>query len=283
VARAAVKAKQQARAKAQPTKHARARGRRRHAGGGNPNQQLFFMKLRRRQKWVFFALAVVFAATFAGVGVGSGSGGLDQLYSGLFGGGGSSISKAQAEVKTDPAKGYRDLARAYEANGDTSSAISALQSYVGVKKRDASAWTELGGLQLSQGQTFAAQYQQAQTTAQSADPSQAFQPSGSLAQIFSANPAQQATSQQVTALLTQLSQQMTTAYSGAMTSYQTAARLQPHDAQAQFELANAAQLAGQYTVELGALKHYLVLNPHSPYRKRFEHLIKQLSPAKPKH
>ena len=140
MARAAVRAKQQAKAKAQqPAKPARARGRRRHAGGGNPNQQLFFVRLRRGQKWLYALLAVVFAVTFAGVGVGSGGGGLSQLYTGLFGGGGSSVSKAQREVAKNPAKGYRDLATAYESNGNNAQAITSLQSYVSVKKKDADA------------------------------------------------------------------------------------------------------------------------------------------------
>jgi hypothetical protein len=62
MARAAVKAKQQAKAKAAQPAKTRARGRRRHSGGGNPNQDLFFVRLRRHQKWVYAALAVVFAA-----------------------------------------------------------------------------------------------------------------------------------------------------------------------------------------------------------------------------
>ena len=111
MARAAVKAKQQATAKAQASARARARGRRKHSGGGNPNQDLFFTRLRRRQKWVYMALAIIFAATFVGVGVGSGSGaGLDQLYSGIFGGSGDQVSKAKDEIKKNPAKGYLDLA-----------------------------------------------------------------------------------------------------------------------------------------------------------------------------
>src|SRR6201987_2412644 len=106
--RAAGKAKQQATAKAQATARARARGRRRHSGGGNPNQELFFVRLRRHQKGVYAGLAVVFRLSFVLVGVGSGGGGgLSQLYNGLFGGsGGTSISKAQAEIKTNPTKGY---------------------------------------------------------------------------------------------------------------------------------------------------------------------------------
>ena len=144
MARGAVKAKQAqqdqkpergaAAAKAQP------RGRKRHASGGNPNQQLFFSRMRRRAKPIYFILAVLFALTFAFLGVGSGgNSGLDQLFNGLniFGGGGTSVSKAQKEVQkhpTDP-KGFRDLATAYEAKGDTASAISALQQYMTPRSR----------------------------------------------------------------------------------------------------------------------------------------------------
>src|SRR3954452_20272696 len=126
MARAAVKAKQAAKAKAKPKAAARPHGRRKHAAGGNPNQQLFFMRLRRQAKWVYVLLAVLFAITFAFLGVGSGTNGLDQLFSGLnfFGGGGPSVSKAKKPIRDHPneAKGFRDLATAYEAKGDTADA-----------------------------------------------------------------------------------------------------------------------------------------------------------------
>ena len=133
MARAAVTAKQQA-AKAQ-AKATRPRGKRRHSGGGNPNQELFFVRLRRHQKWVYAVLAVVFAFSFVLVGVGSGTGGgLNQLFNGIFsGGGGSSVSKAQDLVKKDPAKGYRALATAYETNGDNPQAMTAIKHYLVLK------------------------------------------------------------------------------------------------------------------------------------------------------
>src|SRR5436190_4458222 len=125
MARAAVKAKQQAqRAKGGAAANkARPHGRRRHAAGGNPNQDLFFIRLRRSAKPVYVLLAVLFAITFAFLGVGSGSSGLDQLFSNLniFGGGnGKSVSGAQKEIQKHPnaPTGYRDLATAYEAKGD---------------------------------------------------------------------------------------------------------------------------------------------------------------------
>ena len=131
MARAAVKAKQAQKKAAQPAKAAPRRqgSRRKHAGGGNPNQQLFFMRLRRKAKPAYLVLAVLFAITFALLGVGSGTnGGLDQLFSGMniFSGGGNPVSKAQKEIKAHPnsAKGYRDLATAYEGKGDTVNAVT---------------------------------------------------------------------------------------------------------------------------------------------------------------
>src|SRR3954463_2204872 len=127
MARAAVKAKQQAKAKqAQPQKGAarRGRGRRGHASGGNPNQQLFFVRMRKSAKPVYVILAVLFAITFAFLGVGSGTnGGLDQLFSNLniFKKDSASVSAAQDSVKKHPSDpdAYRKLATAYTAKGNT--------------------------------------------------------------------------------------------------------------------------------------------------------------------
>jgi Tfp pilus assembly protein PilF len=268
VARAAVKAKQQAKAKSQPAKTARARGRRRHSGGGNPNQQLFFTRL---------LLAIVFAATFAGVGIGSGTGGLQQLYSGLFGGSGDAVAKAKAEIDKHPAKGWLDLARAYETKSDNTNAIAALHSYLDLRRRDAVVWAELGSLEQSQAQTYATQYQQAQQAAQLADPSAAFQPSGPLATAAGSNPAFSATSQQSTPVITQLYQQATGALKAAVDAYQHAVKIQPHNPSAQLQLAGSAQTAGNTAVALNAYKSYLKLAPHSPQRALVEQQIKQLS------
>jgi tetratricopeptide (TPR) repeat protein len=280
MARAAVKAKQQAaKAKAQPTR-SRARGRRRHRGGGNPNQQLFFVRLRRGQRWLYALLAVVFALTFAGVGVGSGTGGLSQLYSGLFGAGGDAVSKAKSEIKKNPAQGYRDLATAYETKGDMAQAMSALRSYLNLNKRDANVWSELGGLELSQAQTYGTQFQQAQQSAQLADPSQAFQPSsGTLAQAIGPNAAYQGASQQATSATSALSQQATASMAASETAYKKAAKIQPRSGAAQQQLAVAAENAGDYKLALTALRRFLKLSPNAPGKGQIKSQIKQLEKA----
>jgi hypothetical protein len=282
MARAAVKAKQQAKAKAHPSKAARKRGRRGHSGGGSANQDLFFVRLRRRQKWIYAFLAVIFAVTFAGVGVGSGNGGgLDQLYSGLFGGGGSSVSKAQDEIKKHPAKGYRDLATAYETKGDNAGAVTALQSYLALKKKDADVWAELGSLELTQAQTAGTQYQAAQQASQLADPSAAFLPGGTLAQAVGTNAAYQNAAQQASTQTSALYTQFTTSLSGAVKDYQQVTKIRPHSSTAFEELATVATNAGSAQVALDAWKQVLKLDPHTAQRKQIEQQIKQLQKSLP--
>jgi tetratricopeptide (TPR) repeat protein len=285
MARAAVKAKQQAQKKAaQPAKPVRS-GRRRHAAGGNPNQQLFFIRMRRNAKPVYLVLAVLFGITFAFLGVGSGTnGGLDQLFSGLnfFSSSGTSVSKAQKEIKDHPnvAKGYRDLATAYEGKGDSLNAISALQQYTVQKPKDAAAWSELGGLQFNQAQSFLAAYQAANTDRQLAAPSAAFLPTGKLGQGIGTNQIEQAAASQVDATVQDLQSRTQLAYTSAVGSYQKAAELQPNNSNAWFQLAQTAQSAGDVTNAVKGYKRYLKLNPNSTSAPQIRQLIKQLAPAK---
>jgi tetratricopeptide (TPR) repeat protein len=275
MARAAVKAKQQAKA-AQPAK-ARARGRRRHSGGGNPNQDLFFVRLRRHQKWVYALLAVVFAFSFVLVGVGSGSGGLSGLWTGIFGGGGgTSISKAQDEVRKDPVKGYPQLAIAYEQKGDLKNAIEALKSYLVIRKKDAATWATLGGLEMSQGSKYATQYQNAQQAAQTADPSAPFMPSGTLGSAVGQNPTYAGASQDAATRTSLFYQKATGAYGDAVTHYQRASALRPKNTSYLLQLATAAQNAGNTKVTVNALKRYLKVDPNAPQKKQIEKEIKAL-------
>jgi tetratricopeptide (TPR) repeat protein len=286
MARAAVKAKQAQRAKAAPPKQ-RQSGRRRHASGGNPNQDLFFIKIRRKQRWVFALLAGLFAITFAFLGVGSGSQGLDQLFNNIniFGGHhGPSVSSAQKEIQKHPtsSKGYRDLATAFEAKGDTGQAITALQQYTGMRPKDAAAWSELAGLQATQAQSYLSDYQNAYTAMQLASPSQSFVPTtGKLAPVFS-NPIENAQRTSMQSSVTDLQQKVSLAYNGAVGSWQHVVGLQPKNLNAWFQLAQAAQTAGDTTTAVSAYKKYLKLNPSSTSAPQIRAIIKQLSPAPPK-
>jgi Flp pilus assembly protein TadD len=284
MARAAVKAKQAQRKAAQPSKAPRRAGggRRRHAGGGNPNQQLFFSRLRRRAKLAYAALAVLFAVTFAFLGIGSGSAGLQDLFKNIniFSSSGTSISKALKDVEKHPndPKPLRSLAIAYESKGDTVEAISTLQQYLVLKPKDAKTWSELGGLQLSNAQTFATQYQAVAANEQLAAPSTVFAPSSAspLGKALGTNPIETAAASELNSSLGELSQKASLGYSNAVASFQKVASLQPNDANAQFQLAEVAQQTGNTSVAIGAYKKYLKLNPNSPSASQIRRLIKQL-------
>jgi tetratricopeptide (TPR) repeat protein len=282
MARAAVKAKAKTQAAKPAPRRARA-GRRRHAGGGNPNQQLFFMRLRRQAKWVYVLLAVLFAITFAFLGVGSGTSGLDQLFQGLniFHSSGNSVSKAQKYIDSHPndPKGFRDLATAYESKGETAGAIAALQQYTSLSPKAAAAWSELAGLQATQAQSDIQQYQVAYANRQLLAPSQSFLPTGKLGQALGTNKVEQVASQQADTTVQASQTRAETALTGAVSSYEKVTKLTPKDSNAWFQLAQAAQQAGNYTVAVKAYKRYLVLNPNSTSKSQIEQLIKQLAPA----
>ena len=102
--------------------------------------------------------------------------------------------------------------------------------------------------------------------------------SGPLANVFK-NPIEQAASDSAGTGVSTLYQQAISAYQGSLASFQAVAKLRPNDPNAQFQVANAAQSAGNYPVAVTALKKYLKLNPATPQRAQVLALIKQLSPA----
>ncbi|HEY2073310.1 MAG TPA: tetratricopeptide repeat protein [Gaiellaceae bacterium] len=283
MARAAVKAKQAQKAKAQPAQKARARGRRKHASGGNPNQQLFFVRMRRRAKPAYFILAFLFAVTFAFLGVGSGSGGLSQLFNNLniFHHSGTSVSTALKAVDKHPndPTALRSLVTAYEANGDTALAVSALQQYTALRPKDAKAFTELAGLQMTNAQNLLVSYQDAYANEQLAAPSQGLLPSSTspVGKALGTNPVEQAAATSVNANVSDLAQRVQLASSDAVASYQKVADLEPANANAQFQLAQAAQQTGDTTSAVAAYKRYLKLSPGGTTAAQVRALIKQLT------
>ncbi|HLX21323.1 MAG TPA: hypothetical protein VKR23_14330 [Gaiellaceae bacterium] len=286
MARAAVKAKQAQAAqssKAQPTK-ARPHGRRKHASGGNPNQQLFFVRMRRRAKPMYYLLAALFAITFVFLGVGSGTnGGLDQLFNNLniFHHSGTSVSGALKATEKNPKdpKGFRDLATAYESKNDTLGAIGALQQYTALRPKAVAEWSELGGLEMTNAQALLTEYQDAYTAEQLAAPSQVLSPTSNnpLTKALGTNPIEKVASTGINTEVSTVAQSIEEAYSGAVSAYQTAAKLQPTNANAQFQLAQAAQTANDTSVAVAAYKKFLKLNPDSSTASQVRQLIKQLS------
>jgi len=275
MARAAVKAKQAAHPKPKP------HGRRKHAGGGNPNQQLFFVRMRRSAKPMYLILAVLFAVTFAFLGVGSGSSGLESLFSNLnIFHHGTSISSAQKRTQKHPndPKAWRALATAYEGKSDTASAITALQQYTTLRPKDAAAYNELAGLQVTQAQGFLAQYQNAYTNAQLAAPSALITPNATskLGKALGTNPIEQAAATQQNATANGLYQQVQLAYSNAVSAYQRVANLKPGQASAWLQLGETARQSGDAKTAISAYRRFLKLNTDPSVAAQVKTLIKQL-------
>ena len=246
MARAAVRAKQAQAAQAQAAVKP-SRKQRKHASGGNPNQDLFFSRLRRRQKWVFAALAIVFAISFVALGVGSGNGsGLESLYNSILGTGSNPVGQAQGEIKTNPTKGYKDLANAYVTQNNLTAAVGALQSYLKLKKNDSAVWEQLGQYQKQLGDTAAGQYRQAIEAGQLQAPGSVFQPTGALAGQLGSNPIDEYYAQQSQAVTQPLLQKAIAAYRASLLALQNAAKYASPSVRPQMVLlaASAAQLAG---------------------------------------
>jgi Flp pilus assembly protein TadD len=285
MARAAAKGGRRARPDARSAQK-RPRGRRNLS---TAEQNLFFSKLRRSAKWAYVLLAVVFAGTFAFLGVGSGNSGLDQLFNNIFhgGSGGTSISKAQKEIAKHPrdAKGYRDLASAYEAKGQTDNAISALEQYTALKPKDETALADLAGLQGSQATDLSKQYQTISQQQQDTQVGQTFGPSSNstLGKALGTDPLTSAVQTSVSNQSSTVYGQLQAAYAGELATYQKLEKLRPNDSSTVLQVAQTAEQAQNTTVAVAAYKRYLKLEPGSPYAAQVKARIKQLQPppAKP--
>ena len=92
-----------------------------------------------------------FGLGFVGFGVGAGGVGVGDIFRGSGGTGAQSVSDARGETEDRPrdAEAWRDLATAYETEGDTAEAVAALDTAVELAPRDASSLRRLAGLRLA--------------------------------------------------------------------------------------------------------------------------------------
>jgi Flp pilus assembly protein TadD len=253
-------------------------------------EQLFFQRLRVHAKWAFVLLALVFGLGFVFLGIGSGSNGITDALQSAFnfgkGGGGTSISSLEHKTQKHPldAQAWRDLATAYETKHRTDDAVRALSRYVGLKPKDSSALAELANEYTTQSQTFASQYQQSQQSSSSiAVPGAVFGPSATsaLGKAYSGSLKDPIAA----AVQTKTSTEQSTAYANYQTAqknaeqtYQKLVKLTPNDANAQLQLGQAAQSAGDTAAAITAYKKFLKLSPHDTYAPQVKAALKQLEP-----
>jgi tetratricopeptide (TPR) repeat protein len=264
------------------------------AGSGGVQQYedtLFFSRLRAHAKWVFVLLAIVFAGGFVFLGVGSGSSGLGDLLQGnwgdLFGSGSGSSAQVKADrdkVKKNPKDwaAYRDLASALAADGKLDEAITTLEG-VRVRQPKKSAdygdtLTQLAGLYLRKASDARDRAGQIQVSAPTTAATGTFgpDPSSKLGQALQSDPITQAVQTDVNGKLSDVYDDMTSAFTSAVSVYKAVAEVTPNDPGVQFALAQTAEQAADTKTALAAYQRFLELAPDDPTAPAIKQRIKQL-------
>jgi tetratricopeptide (TPR) repeat protein len=257
-------------------KAAKQQTRRRQTAARRPptvEQTMFFPRLRRQAKWVFVFLAFVFAAGFVFFGVGSGSTGIGDLLRGnfnLLGSGGSKASsgvqKALKQTRDHPndPNAWNTLATAYQTDGKTAEATTALEHYLKLRPNDVQTLQRVAG------------YYETVATNKDADArnlaAQAPLQYANVIGVSSASQLGQVLGQdQITQ---QLSQQVNTDFAASSAAlrkdeqlYQRIAKLQPNDVNTQFHLAQLADFLRDTKVALAAYLKVVKLAPSDPSAK----------------
>ena len=246
---------------------------------------MFFPKLRRQAKWVFVFLALVFALGFVIFGVGSGGGiGLGDL----FNSGGSSKqtaseSKAREQIKKNPnnAQAYQDLANALQTKGDLRGAAAALTTYTRLRPKNAEALTSLAGLYTAMGTRLQPDITEAQQESQvNAFPTAVDTGLQVRNQsVVGANAIFQSLTDRTNTRLNTLYQQQQDDYGNAEKVTKRLVALNPKDANAQLNLGQAAQSAGDTTTAIAAYRKFIKLAPDDPTVALVKQQIKALRQA----
>lgn len=239
------------------------------SGGQRYEDTLFFNRIRKQAKWVFVLLILAFGLGFVLFGVGSSDlGGLSDIFNGIGGSGNGtpSIEKPLKRTQENPkdAQAWNDLASAYDLKGDYASAIPAWEAYVKLRPKDADGLTRLG---TDYEQQFAAQTDDAILAQQEAQSAVATSfgppPTSPLGRALAStpDPIGSAISESAnTRFNTALSARQATA-TQLVGVYLKLGKVQPTDSGTQFQLAQAAENAGNTETAVAAYRQFLKLAP----------------------
>jgi tetratricopeptide (TPR) repeat protein len=242
---------------------------------------MFFPKLRRHAKWVFVFLALVFGLGFVGFGVGAGGVGVGDILRDAGGSsGGVSVSDARKRTEKDPkdAQAFRDLATALQTEGQIDEAIVALDAYLALRPKDASALRELAGLHL-------AVAREQQQTSQVAQARGAYLGVGAVSgpqldlgggQTLGADPISSAVSSVTSRQSTEALTKAQAAYKAALDAYARLQTVSPDDPSVLLELAPVAIDAGELGKAIAAYERYLKLAPDDSNAPLVRQQLKQL-------
>jgi tetratricopeptide (TPR) repeat protein len=231
---------------------------------------------------VFVLLILVFGLGFVVFGVGSSSLGLGDIFNGVRSGGGNpSIDKPLKATQKNPkdATAWKDLATAYDAKGDFTSALPAWQQYTQLRPKDTDGLNSLAQDYTQQLQAQSTEAQNAQLAAQQAQGGTLQPPTstplgkalGSLSDPIGELSSTAASTQYQEALS---AFQQTAA--GLVATYQKLAKLQPNEPGVQLQLAQIAENVGDTLVAIDAYKRFLKIAPDDASAPQAKARIKAL-------
>jgi tetratricopeptide (TPR) repeat protein len=251
-------------------------------------QTMFFPRLRRQAKWVFVFLALVFAVGFVAFGVGSGSSGISDILRGnFFGGGGTSTSslvkQKQKQIAQNPKdiSAYLDLAGLYQQDQDETKALATLSRAEQVAPRNFDVLNRIAGIYSGQAELERQAAQNAQIVYfESTVSPPGLDPSSTLGQAISSDPY----SDVLKTRANEAYSKMVSAFTKAETAYKklvTAAAGTSQEANAQLQLAGAAQISGDTTTAVNAYTRFLKIAPDSPNALAVRQTLEQLKASLP--
>jgi len=240
---------------------------------------MFFPRLRRHAKWMFLFLALAFGLGFVGFGVGAGGVGVGDVFRDAAGGSGvPSISDSEQKVLDNPkdAQAFKDLATAYQAEGDIDQAVEAMTSYIALKPKDTDALRELAALYLQKASTAQERAQIYQVRSDYLAPGKVrdtiFQLGGS---PLSPDPITNAVSTSYEREISAAASEIQGASAQAVEAYRKITEIQPTDPTVQLELAQAAQSANDTATVIAAYEAFLKLAPDDPTAPEVRKILKQ--------
>jgi tetratricopeptide (TPR) repeat protein len=251
-------------------------------------QTMFFPRLRRQAKWVFVFLALVFAVGFVAFGVGSGSSGISDILRGnFFGGGGTSTSslvkQKQKAIARNPEdiSAYLDLAGLYQQDQDETKALATLTKAEQVAPKNFDVLNRIAGIYSGQAELERQAAQNAQIVYfESTVSPPGLDPSSTLGQAISSDPY----SDVLKTRANEAYSKMVSAFTKAETAYKklvTAAAGTSQEANAQLQLAGAAQISGDTTTAVDAYTRFLKIAPDSPNALAVRQTLEQLKASLP--
>jgi len=252
-------------------------------------QAMFFPRLRRQAKWVFVFLALVFAVGFVAFGVGSGSTGISDILRGnFFGGGGTSTSSLAKEKQKAIARNpkdisaYLDLAGIYQQNQDETKALATLSRAEQVAPKNFDVLNRIAGIYSGQAELERQNAQNAQIVYfENTVAPPGLDPSSTLGQAITSDPYNDVLKTRANEAYSKMVSAFTKA-EGAYKQLVSAAAGTSQEANAQLQLAGAAQISGDTATAVSAYTRFLKIAPDSPNALAVRQTLAQLKASLPK-